>query len=219
MLFFYNSIVLKNGQGNRRNYLTSYCQMASKMDKFANFISGEWTNKKQADEFPSLWSHIQVCYRPLKFEFLNGYSFYVESAYNYCLDQPYKSGIMLLKENGDYIETNNFAIVGPEDFWYASYEPSLLKELTKERLIPLPEGCNTLFTYEIEKGTFNGQTRAGKSCTIPKNNKKTYLDSNFILKNGEYFSLDIGRDIENDEQIWGSKDGPFHFFKKKSFPI
>ena len=219
MLFFSNLLFLKKIKNNRDKSSMSYCHMVGKIDKFANFISGEWTNKKQADEFPSLWSHIQVCYRPLDFEFLNGYSFYVESAYNYSLDQPYKSGILLLKENDNRIETNNFSIIGPEDFWYASYDPTLLDELTKERLISLPEGCNTIFEYESEKETFKGQTYPGKSCIIPKNNKKTYLDSSFILKKDEYFSLDIGRDTENDEQIWGSKDSPFHFYKKQSFPV
>lgn len=193
--------------------------MSTNLDKFANFISGEWSNKAQAQEFPSLWSHIQVCFRPLKYEFLNGYSFYVESAYNYCLDQPYKSGVMFIEENGELIQTKNYAIIGPEDFWFGSYDPTLLKDLTFERLIPLSEGCNTIFNFDEVNEVFTGKTRIGKNCFIPKNGKKTYLDSTFILEEGKYQSVDIGRDIENDQQIWGSKDGPFCFKKKQYFPF
>ena len=83
----------------------------------------------------------------------------------------------------------------------------------------LPEGCDTIFEYDEKKKIFVGKTRIGKTCIIPKNNKKTYLDSTFILGENQYSSVDWGKNVENDEHVWGSTDGPFCFEKKQGFPI
>jgi hypothetical protein len=205
-------LLYKRKLSEKNNYL-----MSSNLNKFVDYISGEWSNKKQASEFPSLWSHIQVCYRPLDFELLQGYSFYVESAYDYSLDQPYKNGVLLVKEKDNLLEISNFKIVGSEDFWYGAYDNSLLKDLTKNRLIPLPEECNTEFYFDNEKDLFVGKTKPGKNCIIPRKNQKTFLDSTFLLEKDKYSSLDIGRDVENEKQIWGSTEGPFRFDRIKKF--
>mmetsp|Transcript_20188 Transcript_20188/g.39190 ORF Transcript_20188/g.39190 Transcript_20188/m.39190 type:complete len:222 (+) Transcript_20188:22-687(+) len=219
MFFFISSLGNKLPCKKKKNFSKNSPQMSDKLTKFASFIAGEWTNKKQATEFPNRWSHIQVCFQPMEFNFLNGYSFYVESAYEISLDEPYKTGIMCVEEKDGIIKTKNFSIIRPEDFWYGSYEPSLLKTLTKEKLISLPAGCNTEFEYDSEKEIFTGHTTAGKGCIIPRDGKSTYLDSTFILGENEYSSIDVGKDVENDKQIWGTTEGPFIFFKKKTFSI
>jgi hypothetical protein len=193
--------------------------MSDNLDRFLSYISGEWSNKKQATQFPVLWSHIQVCYRPLDFNILEGHSFYVESAYDYSLDQPYKNGVLLVKEKNGLLEVCNFKITGSEDFWYGSYDPTLLKNLSKERLIQLPAECNTEFNYDMNRDLFIGKTKPGKNCIIPRKNNQTYLDSTFLLEKNQYSSLDIGRDIESNEQIWGSTQGPFRFDKIRCFPL
>lgn len=197
----------------KKKVIRKHFPITSSLGRFNEFISGEWSNKKQATKFPALWSQIKVCYRPLNFEFLNGHSFYVESAYDYSLDQPYKSGVLLVEEKENYLELSNFKIIGPEDFWYGSYDVSLLEQLSIERLIQLPKECNTEFTYDLKKDIYVGKTKTGKKCIISGKNKKTFLDSTFVLQKNHYFSLDIGRDIENGEQIWGSTQGPFRFDK------
>ncbi|AFP65495.1 cpeT-like protein (nucleomorph) [Chroomonas mesostigmatica CCMP1168] len=191
--------------------------MSSHLNKFIDYISGEWSNKEQASKFPSLWSRIQVCYRPLDVNFLKGHSFYVESAYDYSLDQPYKNGVLLVEEKDDILELCNFKIIGSEDFWYGAYDPTLLKDLTVDRLIKLPIECNTEFQYDTEKDLFIGKTKPGKKCIIPRKNNTTFLDSTFLLEKNKYSSLDIGRDVETEAQIWGSTEGPFRFDRVKKF--
>ena len=46
-----------------------------------------------------------------------------------------------------------------------------------------------------------------------RGNIKTYLDSRIIVSPTTYSSWDIGRDIENDNQVWGATSGPFCFEK------
>jgi hypothetical protein len=221
MLNFIYPIKISKFNNNKREKKSNnnLLKMSENLEKFLSYISGEWSNKNQAMEFPALWSHIQVCYRPLNFNLLNGYSFYVESAYDYSLDQPYKNGVLMVNERNNILEISNFKIIGSEDFWFGSYDPTLLKNLSKEKLIKLPTECNTEFKYDNERDLFIGKTKPGKNCIIPRKNNQTFLDSTFLLEKNNYSSLDIGRDMETSEQIWGSTQGPFRFDKIKSFPL
>ena len=63
------------------------------------------------------------------------------------------------------------------------------------------------------KKIYEGRTRPGKKCLIMRGNIKTYLDSRIIVSPTTYSSWDIGRDIENDNQVWGATSGPFCFEK------
>mmetsp|Transcript_76 Transcript_76/g.238 ORF Transcript_76/g.238 Transcript_76/m.238 type:complete len:223 (+) Transcript_76:26-694(+) len=219
MFFFVSSIGKKLTYRKTKIFSKNYPKMSQEVKKLANFMAGQWTNKKQATEFPSNWSHIQVSFYPLEYSFLNAFSFYTESANEYSLDEPYKTGILTFEKKGEIIEAKTFSIIGPEDFWYGAYEPSLLENLTKERIIASRNACDMEFRYDSEKDLFKGLTKPGKQCIIPREGKPTYLDSTILIDKNEYSSLDIGRNPETDELVWGPKAGPFVFSKKKTYPI
>merc|ERR1711908_33208 len=82
---------------NFKNRLSINIKMSSNLEKFSEYINGDWSNREQSMEFPALWSHIHVCYRRLPDNFIGSPSFYVESAYDYSLDKPYKTAIVALK--------------------------------------------------------------------------------------------------------------------------
>ena len=218
-MFFVPFLKINQGIKSRKNFTKKPFKMSCEVEKLANFIAGHWTNKEQATKFPSDWSHFQVGFYPLEYSFLDGFSFFTESANEYSLDAPYRTGVLLLEPKDNVILAKTFSIVGPEDFWYASYEPSLLKSLTKDRLIEPKDGCVIEFKYDKRKGIFLGKTTQGKKCIIPRDGITTYLDSTFSFGENKYTSLDTGRNIENDEQVWGSKAGPFVFLKMNSFPL
>ena len=188
--------------------------MSLNLERFSYYLRGNWNNKRQSMEFPALWSHIHVCYHRLPDSFLGSPSFYVESAYDYSLDKPYKTTIIALNELDDKIEMENFKIKKPEQFWYGSHDPSLLKNLNKNDLIKLPNICDTIFEYTENKNLYNGRTRPGKKCVIVRGGQKTYLDSRIIISPETYSSWDIGRELETDKQVWGATSGPFCFEKK-----
>ncbi|ABW97973.1 cpeT-like protein (nucleomorph) [Hemiselmis andersenii] len=219
MFFFVSPFVKKLNFKKPRNFSKNSTKMSCEVELFANYLAGIWTNEEQATKFPTDWSHIQLGFYPLDQSLLNGYSFYTESANEFSLDEPYKSGVTLLEKKGEIIEVKSFSIKGPEDFWYGTYEPSLLANLTKDRLVNDKDGCNLEFKYDAKKKLFLGKTKSGKQCIIPREGNPTYLDSTAVLKENEYSSLDIGRNIENDEKVWGPSAGPFVFLKKKSFSI
>mmetsp|Transcript_10005 Transcript_10005/g.22821 ORF Transcript_10005/g.22821 Transcript_10005/m.22821 type:complete len:223 (+) Transcript_10005:73-741(+) len=184
------------------------------IEKFSKYIEGDWNNYKQNQKFPSLWSHIRVCYRALSVEKIGPYSFYVESAYDYMLDKPYKTAVVKLIEKKGFIEMINFKLKRPEEFWFASRDPSLLADLSEKDLIKLNEDCNSIFYYKDFEDTFYGFTKPGKKCLILRDGIKTYLDSRITLSKDQYSSWDIGRDCKNDLQLWGSTSGPFCFEKE-----
>mmetsp|Transcript_26573 Transcript_26573/g.53332 ORF Transcript_26573/g.53332 Transcript_26573/m.53332 type:complete len:136 (-) Transcript_26573:3164-3571(-) len=131
------------------------------------------------------------------------------------LDKPYKTAVIQVEKKGRSLEMNNFRISQPEEFWFGSYDPSLLKDLNRKRLAKLPPECNTIFEYDLESDQFKGYTKPGKKCLISRNDKKTYLDSRIILGEDFYSSWDIGRNLVDDVQVWGATSGPFIFKKKK----
>ncbi len=192
-------------------------RMSIEIETFINHISGEWSNKKQSQDFPALWAHIHVCYRPLPFDMLGMYSFYIESAFDYMIDKPYKTAVMGLIKNENFIEAKNFRVIKPEEYWFGSHDDRLLKTLNKNRLIETPSICSTMFEYKKDEDLFIGITKPGKKCIINVDNKKTYLDSRITLSKNKYTSWDIGRNVENDSQIWGATSGPFCFSKIRSF--
>ena len=205
-------------KSNYINKIQSF-KMLNEMENFIVKISGEWSNKFQSQNFPALWAHIHVCYRPLPYDLLGMDSFYIESAFDYMLDKPYKTAVMGLTKKDHLIEAKNFRIIKPEEYWFCSYDDSVLKTLNKNRLIETPSICSTIFEYKKEEDIFIGITKPGKKCIINVDNKKTYLDSRITLSKNEYTSWDIGRDIENDIQVWGATSGPFCFSKIKSFKL
>jgi len=188
--------------------------MSSNLERFSSYLNGDWNNRQQSIEFPALWSYIHVCYHRLPDDFLGSPSFYVESAYDYSLDKPYKTAIIALNESDNKIEMENFKIKQPEQFWYGSHDPSLLKGLVKDDIMKLPSICDTIFEYNEKKNLYKGQTRPGKKCVIVRGGQKTYLDSRIVVSPELYSSWDIGRDVETDQQLWGATSGPFCFEKK-----
>lgn len=200
---------IRHGQ----NFIGLNCNMSSNLDRFSEYLKGDWSNKQQSMDFPALWSHIHVCYCRLPDELLGSPSFYVESAYDYSIDKPYKTAIISLSEIDDKIEMQNYKIKQPEQFWFGAHEPSLLRNLSQNDVIKLPSICDTVFEYVNDKQLYEGKTRAGKKCIIVRGNLKTYLDSRIIVSQNSYSSWDIGRNLEDDTQVWGATSGPFCFEK------
>lgn len=175
--------------------------MSSNLERFSKYIAGDWTNFKQSNEFPALWSYIHVCYQPLPVNFLGTPSFYVESAYDYSLDKPYKTAIVSIKETTNRIEMKNYKIKQPERFWLGAHQPSLLNNLERVDIIQLPSICDTMFEYNVDKKTYLGKTRPGKKCVIMRGEIQTYLDSRLTISHNSYSSWDIGREVKSNEQI------------------
>ena len=180
----------------------------------ARLMAADFSNQAQAFENPPFFAHIRVCMRPLPVEVLGGISLYVEQAYDYMLNQPYRVRVLKLIAAGDHIEIENYAIESEQEFYGKSREPEKLKALTADRL-KLLSGCKFITHWTGNK--FKGEVEPGKGCMVFRKGKNTYLESNFEIDENKFISHDRGLDPETDEHIWGSVAGPFEFVRWASF--
>lgn len=180
----------------------------------ARWMAADFSNQEQAFENPPIFAHIRVCMRPLPQSFLDGTSFFVEQAYDYMLNDPYRLRVLKLINAGSHIEIENYMVKDEKPFYGASRNLERLQTLKVEQLEKLP-GCNMV--VEWTGHSFKGHVEPGKACIVVRKGQTTYLDSSFEIDQDKFISLDRGRDPETDEHIWGSVGGPFHFVRWASF--
>lgn len=180
----------------------------------ARWMAADFSNQAQAFENPPFFAHIRVCMRPLPHDLLAGVSLFVEQAYDYNLNDPYRLRVLKLSVENGQIEIENYIVKDEQEFFGASRELSRLTSLTRDRLEKLP-GCN--MQVEWTGSSFKGKVQPGKACMVVRKGQTTYLDSEFEIDADRFISLDRGRNPETDEHVWGSVAGPFEFVRWASF--
>ncbi len=181
------------------------------------WLAGDFSNWEQAIDNPPLYAHIRVGMRPLPaFDRQDGSLWmYVEQAYDYMLDRPYRSAVLHIFRQGDRLEIANHRLREPEAFWGASRDRDRLAQLQPDGIERLC-GCN-MHVERTPNHSFVGTVEPGKQCFVFRNGKQTYLHSEFEVRQDLFISLDRGYDVDTDERVWGSLAGPFYFVKKTCF--
>ncbi|WP_319419781.1 chromophore lyase CpcT/CpeT [Pleurocapsa sp. FMAR1] len=180
----------------------------------ARWMASDFSNQAQAYANPPFFAHIRVCMRPLPDDLLDGTSLFLEQAYDFMLNQPYRLRVIKLKVAGDRLELENYKVKEQEKFFGASRNLDLLNTLTGD-LIEKMEGCDMDVTWT--GSSFQGEIKPGKACIVERQGKITYLDNSFEITNNKLISYDRGRDPETNELVWGSVAGPFEFTPLQSF--
>lgn len=180
----------------------------------ARWMAADFSNQEQAFENPPFFAHIRVCMRPLPHALLDGPAFFLEQAYDYMLNNPYRVRVVKLSAADDHIELENFKVKDQEQFYGASRDLDRLQNLTADNLEKLP-GCD--MTVEWTGRGFQGEVKPGRNCIVVRNGQETYLDNKFEIDDQKMISFDIGRDPETNKQVWGSVAGPFRFARWNSF--
>ncbi len=181
----------------------------------ARWMAGDFSNQAQAFENPPLFAHIRVCMRPVSLELdLGGISLYLEQAYDYMIQHPYRTRLLSLIPRDNYILLKNYTLQNSDKFEGASRDPNRLQQLRLDELEVL-DGCDMLVNWSGY--SFVGKVEPGKACIVVRNGKKTYLDNGFEIDDKRLVSYDRGRDPETDELVWGTVAGPFVFDRLESF--
>lgn len=180
----------------------------------ASWMAADFSNQEQAFENPPFFAHIRVCMRPLPWSFLEGTSLFLEQAYDFMLNAPYRLRVFKMNVVDNHIELEHYTLKDPEKFYGAARNQELLQTLTVDELEIMP-GCDMI--VEWTGNSFKGHVKPGKACIVERKGKKTYLDNSFEIDQEKLISYDIGRDLETDEMIWGSVAGPFYFTRWSSF--
>lgn len=179
----------------------------------AKCLAGEFSNKKQAFDNPTLFAHIHVFFRPLPYSFFQGVGFYSEQVYDYDIWTPYRQGVHLFlpQENQVYVE--NYSLQDSIVYAGSGHNKSILNTITPD-VIERRYNCSMIFTKENDK--FYGRVE-GDQCLIKKGDMVTYLVSEVELTETTFVSLDRGMDINTNEQKWGSTHGALRFEKITDF--
>ncbi len=187
---------------------------ATDIATLARWMAADFSNGEQAIENPPFFAHIRVCMRPLPPELLGGLALYLEQAYDFAINQPYRVRVLKLVIVDDRIEIENYAIQDETTVHGAARDPQRLGEITGDRLEKLP-GCNFIVAWTGH--SFKGDVEPGKACLVTRKGQETYLDSTFEITADTFTSWDRGRDLATDAHVWGALAGPFEFVKKASF--
>jgi hypothetical protein len=178
------------------------------------WMAADFSNQAQAIENPPFYAHIRVCMRPLPYALLSGASLFLEQAYDYALQAPYRLRVLRFTPQDDYIALENFQIKDEAKFYGAARNLELLNQLPSEQIEKMP-GCDMLVDWTGH--SFKGRVEPGKNCIVVRKGQTTYLDNEFEVDETKMLSLDRGRDPETDEHVWGSVAGPFYFERRASF--
>lgn len=211
--------VVKNKKTTTNNYLLTTTKAyimthSTDVKTLARWMAGDFSNQAQAYDNPPFFAHIRVCMRPLPQDLLSGTGLFLEQAYDYALNQPYRLRVLELRIVEDAIEIINYRVTSQEKFYGASRDLKQLSHLSKDDL-ELMSGCD--MDVEWSGSSFKGQIKPGKACMVERKGKMTYLDNSFEVSEDRLISLDRGRDPETDELVWGSVAGAFHFERRTSF--
>ena len=177
-------------------------------------MAADFSNQQQAFDNPPLFAHIRVCIRPLPSGLLPGVGFYLEQAYDFQLQRPYRARGMALLVQDDHIRIQNYTLKHPEPFYGASRDDDRLAQLASDQFEKTP-GCDMIVHWT--GNSFKGSVEPGQACMVERNGRLTYLDSQFEIDQHQFISWDRGRDPVTHEHIWGALAGPFHFKRRSSF--
>lgn len=178
------------------------------------WMAGDFSNQAQAVENPPFFAHIRVCMRPLPANFLEGTCLFLEQAYDYALNQPYRLRVLEFLTVDDRILLHNHSIANGEKYHGAARDLNLLNTVQASDIITMP-GCSMWVNWTGH--SFIGSIEPGKGCRVNWKGQDTYLDNEFEISEGTLMSLDRGRDPVTEERVWGSIAGPFHFVQRTSF--
>ena len=182
----------------------------------AQWLAGDHSNWEQAIDNPPFFAHIRVGIRALPNPITDdGVWLFLEQAYDYEINHPYRTAVLHLIFQNDRIEMINYRLKNAETFFGASRDLDRLKVLDIDAIEQL-QGC-TQWVDRADHQTFKGAVEPGKKCCINRKGVDTYLAIEFEVTDNTYSRLDRGYDIVTDERVWGSIAGAFQFVKKTSF--
>lgn len=187
---------------------------ATDVPTLARWLAADFSNQAQAFENPPFFAHIRVGIRPLAQEKFGFPALFLEQAYDFMLNKPYRLRVLKLKVVDDHIEIENFKVRNEEQFYGAARDLSKLAHLSPDNLEPM-DGCDMIVHWTGQ--SFTGEVQPGRQCRIMRDGKETYLENSFEVSDTGLISLDRGYDPVTNERVWGSVAGAFHFVRWHSF--
>jgi len=170
------------------------------MNKFLEYLIGEFHNKRQAFSHPTRYAYIRVLHRKFSDELIYG-----EQAYAFNDVRPYRQFVLKPIVEGDTIRIINYEIDNKLRF----VKGANLDQITEKDLI-FRSGCDIIF--KENDGVFYGEVE-GCECFVEWRGQQTYVKNKVELGLNYYNVVDKGMLVGTEDRIWGSEHGAFEFRK------
>lgn len=92
------------------------------------WMAADFSNHEQAYANPPFFAHIRVCMRPLPEDLLDGKSLFLEQAYDFALNQPYRLRVLKFNLIDGRIKLENYKVKDAEKFYGASRDRQKLEK-------------------------------------------------------------------------------------------
>ena len=120
----------------------------------ARWMAADFSNQEQAIENPPFYAHIRVCMRPVSLGLSSGVSLFLEQAYDYMLNNPYRLRVLNLRNAQNHIILENYTVKEEQRFYGASRNLERLKTLSASlKYVTLPPFLLITFLPLASTGT------------------------------------------------------------------
>lgn len=196
------------------------------LNTLATYLSGEFENQAQAAESPTWFVHLRLWQRPIpSLTTPTTRTFFLEQASVVGNKPPYRQRVLQLIEQNDQLRGQYFALSQPNKFLGAGTQPEMLKTLTTEDLVTLPNSESHIQYQRLQDQAntrnyrFQSALPEGKLCSFEYGGQERYVYLGFdIEKKADgttaLLTYDKGIDPDTGRGLWGALMGPFRMIKK-----
>lgn len=185
----------------------------STITQLISWMSGHFTNEKQANEDPENFFPIVLHMIPIWEEDIDSKWLYVEQAVREKMKEPYRQQVYEVRQTAvNQFSIQLYALPEPEAFqgaWINTREK--FQALDRAMLIPLTE-C--VMELQWTDGSFSGGLEQCANTNLPH---VAYLNHKVYLTAEDFLSWEKGFN-EAGEQVWGS-DKRFYHFKRATITL
>ena len=199
----------------------------------ANYLAGEFENAAQAAASPAWYVHLRLWQRPVPgLSSSEVFTFLLEQANIISGKPPYRQRILQIRagDEANQLQGQYFALTSPLTYRGAGRDPSLVKTLSKDELVVLPNsGARIQYQSTTEGYSFQSALKDGELCSFDYGGVRRYVYLGFDIAPqadtqnaapGDTLLLktyDKGIDPDTGRGLWGALMGPFQMVKQETF--
>lgn len=185
------------------------------LDKtLAQWLAGEFDNRKQAMDDPTWYVPLRLWHRPLIYPIRGHCALFAEQANFLDLDRPYRQRIFTIEPSDTQCAIQYWAFQDPQRFRGAGMHPELLLDIQESVLEFLPT-CR--LTVSFAGNRFEAKPEPDTRCNFYADGQLRQVILGFSVTEDSFWSYDRGVHPETGQSLWGALMGPYQYEKKQSF--
>jgi hypothetical protein len=183
--------------------------LSTELTILGNYLSGEFSNQKQALAQPAWFVNLHLWFRPVSLFTENSITLFTEQAAIVNFNQPYRPRLLRLRQpnQSEKITVEYYKFKDMTAFVGSGQNPKKLEILTVEDIEKLTHlGCS--LTVEINQTNvkayqFKAIPNCHEPCCFTHQNQTYKIALGFEVNEREYISYEKGINPETGKTTWG----------------